>query len=44
MHEWPMVPNHGTQYEDISSSHYGEMHKDGVTDSWTDGWTEELKN
>ena len=38
MHQQPMVPDHGTQYEENLASHHGWMHKDGHTDGVTD-WT-----
>ena len=32
MHQWPMVPDHDTEYEDNPSSHLGGICKDGLTD------------
>ena len=32
MHHWPMVPDHGTQYEENPASHHGGMREDGQTD------------
>ena len=29
MHQWPIVPDHGTQYEENPASHNGGMHEDG---------------
>ena len=36
MHQQPMVPDHGTQYEENPSSHHGGMHEEGLPDEWTD--------
>ena len=36
-YQWPMVPDHGTQYEENPSSHHGGMHEDFPTDGQTDG-------
>ena len=30
MHQRPMVPDHGTQYEEHSASHHGGMCKDEI--------------
>ena len=37
-----MVPNHGTQYKENTSTHQGGMHEDGQTDWRMDGLTDEL--
>ena len=45
MHQWPMVPDHGTQYEESLSSHYRGMCKDGYPDGLVDrrmDWTRSL--
>ena len=34
VHQQPVVPDHGTQYEENSFSHYGGMHEDELMD-WT---------
>ena len=34
MHQWPMVPDHGTQYEENRFSHHGGMHNNGHPDGW----------
>ena len=39
MHEQPMVPDHGTQYEENPASHHGGILEDGLTDAWLDGRT-----
>ena len=39
MHKRPMVPDHGTQYEENPYSHHGGMHEDGKTDRQTDSQT-----
>ena len=35
VHQQPMVPDYGTQYEGNPSSHHGGMLEDGLTDDWT---------
>ena len=36
MHQHPMVPDHGTQYEEKPSSHHGGMPEDKQMDGLTD--------
>ena len=42
MHQRPIVPAHGTQYEEYTSNHHGGMHEDGQTDRWVDAKTDGL--
>ena len=37
MHDRPVVPDDGTEYEENPSSHHGGMLEDGLTDRLTDG-------
>ena len=32
LHQQPMVPDHGTQYEENTFRHHGEIHEDGHSD------------
>ena len=36
MHQQPMVPDHGTQYEESPSSHHRGMHENRHPDGQTD--------
>ena len=39
MHQQPMIPDHGTQYEENPASHHGRMNKDRHPDGRRDGLT-----
>ena len=39
VHQRPMVPDHGTQYQKNSSSHHEGMREDVSTDGRTESWT-----
>ena len=36
MYQQPMVPDHGTQYEENKSNYYGGMHLDGHSNKHPD--------
>ena len=42
IHQRPMVPNNGTQYEENPYSHHGGMRKDEHLDRRLDGLTDKL--